>query len=109
MDISKLDVVKYSNEGYRFLINNPKTGKDTDIAITIKGYFADGYREVAGDTVKGTADLMAKFTIGWENVEENGKELPFTVENAARVYANFPVIYGQVLATINNIKNFIKD
>ena len=42
MDISKLDVVTLSNEGYPCVIKNPKTGEATDIVITIKGVYAGG-------------------------------------------------------------------
>lgn len=111
MDIGKLDVVKLSNDGFRCVIKNPKTGDDTDIVITVKGVYADKFRdesELADDAPK-TAAFLAKFTIAWENLEENGKPLTFTVENVERVYRDFPIIRSQVLLAAMNVRNFIKD
>lgn len=111
MDISKLDVVKLSNEGYRCVITHPRTGADTDLAIIIKGVYADKFRdesELADDTEK-TAALLAKFTIGWENLEENGTAIKFSPEAAQRIYAAFPVIRGQVLKAALDVRNFTKD
>lgn len=111
MDISKLDVVKLSNEGFRCVIKNPKTGDDTDIVVTVKGVYADKFRDESeqADDVEKTATFLSKFTVAWENVEENGKPLKFTPENVARVYRDFPIIRGQVLAAAMDVRNFIKD
>lgn len=111
MDISKLDVVKLSNEGFPCIIKNPKTGEDTDIAITIKGIYADKFRdesELADDAEK-TASLLARFTVGWKGLEENGVELAFDEATATRIYAAFPIIRGQVLSAALDVRNFIKD
>ena len=111
MDISKLDVVTLSNEGYQCIIKNPKTGKATDLIITIKGVYADSFREESekADTVEKTADLLAKYTIGWEGLEENGNKVEFSVKEAKRIYKNFPIIRGQVLTASMDVRNFIKD
>lgn len=111
MDISKLDVVKLSNEGYRCIIKNPKTGEDTDIAITIQGVYADGFRNEVeqADDIPKTAAALAKRTVGWSGLEENGSELMFSVATAERIYANYPLIRGQVLSAAMDVRNFIKD
>jgi len=111
MDISKLDVVTLSNEGYLCVIKNPKNGEATDIVITIKGVYADSFREESekADTVEKTADLLAKYTIGWEGLEENGNTVEFSVKEAKRIYKNFPIIRGQVLTAAMDVRNFIKD
>lgn len=111
MDIAKLDIVKLSNEGFPCVIVNPKTDDDTDMVIVIRGIYADNFRDESerADTVEKTVDLLAKFTISWENVEENGKTLKFTPENVKRVYRDFPVIRGQVLSAAMDVRNFIRD
>lgn len=111
MDISKLDAVKLSNEGYQCVIKHPKTGIDTDIIITIKGVYADRFREESeqADTIEKTASMLAKFTVGWEGIEENGVPLLFSEKVAGRIYADFPIIRGQVLSAATDVRNFTKD
>lgn len=111
MDISKLDVVTASNQGFRCIIKNPKTGDDTDIVIVIKGAYADKFRDASdqADTVEKTAEMLAQFTVGWEGLEEHGSILPFSVADAARIYKDFPIIRGQVLNAALDVRNFIKD
>ena len=111
MDISKLDVVKLSNEGYRCVIKNPKTGADTDIIIIIKGVYADNFRDESeqADTIEKTAAMLARYTIGWEGAEENGKPLKFSEKTAERIYLKFPIIRAQVLTAAMDVRNFIKD
>ena len=111
MDISKLDVVKLSNEGCKCVIKNPKTGADTDITVTIKGVYADSFKEDSekADTVEKTAEFLAKFTIGFENIEENGKPVKFSEKEASRIYKDYPVIRGQVMAAAMDVRNFILD
>lgn len=111
MDISKLDVVKLSNDGHPCVIKNPKTNEDTDIVIVIKGVYADKFlsESESADTVEKTAELLARFTVRWENVEEAGAPLEFTHDNVLRIYRDFPIIRGQVLSAAMDVRNFIKD
>lgn len=55
-----------------------------------------------------TAKFLAKYTIGWENVEENGKPLEFSQANAERVYLEYSIIRGQVQKGMMTLSNFIK-
>lgn len=111
MDISKLDVVKLSNEGYRCTIKNPKTGDPTDLVMIIKGMFADGFRDDAerADDPEKNAAFLAKYTIGWERLEENGVCVEFNQKNAEHIYGKYPIIRGQVLAAAMDVRNFIMD
>lgn len=111
MDISKLDVVKLSNEGYKCVIRNPKTGDDTDIEILIKGIYAGTFKDESEKavTTELTASLLAKYTIEWSGLEENGEPLKFSLANAERIYLDYPIIRGQILAAAMNVRNFIKD
>lgn len=111
MDISKLDVVKLSNDGYKCVIKNPKSGKDTDITITIKGVYADKFKEesLKANNADETAEFLAEFTIGFENIEENGKNINFSKEEASRIYRDYPIIRGQVMAAAMDVRNFTLD
>lgn len=111
MDISKLDVVKLSNDGFPCVIVNPKTGEKTDLVITVKGSYSDNFRDECelADTVEKTAAMLAKYTVGWENLTEEGKAVKFSEKEAERVYARYPLIRGQVLTAAMDVRNFIKD
>lgn len=111
MDISKLDLVSLSEEGYRCVIVNPKTGNPTDLAIIVKGSYANGYQDDAdkADTIEKTAALLAKYTLGWENMEEHNVVIEFSVIEATRIYLKYPLIRGQVLKAASDVRNFIKD
>lgn len=111
MDISKLDVVALSEKGYTFKVVNPKTAAVTDIEITVRGSYAEGYRDEAdvADTIPKTAALLAKYTVGWKGLEENGTPVEFSVKEAERIYVKYPLIRGQVHAAISDVRNFIAD
>ena len=111
MDIGKLDIVKLSNEGFPCVIKNPKTGEDSDIVITLKGVFAGTFRDESenANDAETTAALLAKYTISWSGLEENGCPVEFSEANAQRIYRDFPIIRGQVLTAAMDVRNFIKD
>ena len=111
MDLEKLDVVKASNEGFKCIIKNPKTSLPTDIAITIKGAYSGSFLNECekADTDEKTAAVLARFTMGWEGIEENSAPLSFSVDTAERVYKQYPIIRGQVLNAAMDIRNFIRD
>jgi glycerol-3-phosphate dehydrogenase len=110
MDISILDVVAISNEGYRCVIRNPKTDKDTNLVIVIKGVYAEGFQEAsdAADDIPKTCAVLAKYTIGWENLEVDGKSIEFSAKEAERIYSAYPLIRGQVFKAALDVKNFIR-
>lgn len=55
-----------------------------------------------------TAKFLAKYTIGWEGMEENGKEVKFSEAEAERIYREYNLIRNQVQKEMMNISNFIK-
>lgn len=55
-----------------------------------------------------TAKFLAKYTIGWQGMEENGNSLEFSVKEAERIYFEYPIIRGQIQKAMTNIANFIK-
>lgn len=55
-----------------------------------------------------TAKFLAKYTIGWQGMEENGKEVKFSQAEAERIYSEYTLIRGQVQKGMMDISNFIK-
>jgi hypothetical protein len=55
-----------------------------------------------------TAKFLAKYTIGWEGMEENGNPIPFSKEEAQRVYAEYPIILNQIQRAMTDLANFMK-
>lgn len=55
------------------------------------------------------AELFAKMTLGWENIpDDDGKPLPFTFENAVKLYISYKDIRVQAGLFIDTQENFIK-
>lgn len=54
-------------------------------------------------------NLLVAITVGWEGIEENGQPIPFTQENARRIYKQFPFIKEQVDEFAGDRRNFIRN
>lgn len=102
MDISKLDVVKLSNEGVRFNVKD-ELGGDTDIFVTIKGQYCAGYwesKEIA-TTDEEKIKWLADQTMNIEGITDKGKAIAFSNEFAVKVYTvNKPMRLQANLASI---------
>jgi len=55
-----------------------------------------------------TAKFLAKYTKGWKGLIENGKEISFSIDEAERIYKQYPIIRTQVQRGMMDIANFIK-
>lgn len=127
MDISKLDTVTGANKGASMTVYAPD-GEKTDISICLVGADSDIYRKALrkrqdrrlamlqkrGKQKMSSAEieeegiaLLAACTMGWENLEENGKPLACNLENAERLYRDFPDIQRQVDEFIGESANFL--
>ena len=132
IDLSAIDTVKGSNEGFDVRIYHPGTNEDLDITISVLGKDSDlfqkvsraqnkkrmakmqkgGFRnttsipleEIESDGV----DLLASCTTGWAAVVIDSKEIDFSKDNAVMVYERFPWIKEQVDTAIGDRANFIK-
>ena len=132
LDLSKVNLSKISEEGFEFELTFPKTGEGLKAFVIVRGenspvvkaYGRRKYSEfkmreqVAKRKGKEVDDLSLDEledmavegavlrTIGWRGVAENGKEIPFTKEEAARIYKEHPWIREQVMEESQNILNF---
>lgn len=128
-DLNLLDSVAVANQGETLALLHPGTNEELDITITLMGSDSDEYRttikkrfEAAqrqaknkrnqdvdlDDAEQKSQELLAKMTLGWENLEMDGKSVKFSFEAAKDVYARFPWIREQVEKFISDRSNFIK-
>jgi|WetSurMetagenome_2_1015567.scaffolds.fasta_scaffold29245_3 hypothetical protein len=128
MDLKQLDTKTASNEGRECVIKHPDTGLDTDIKINLAGIDSDLFQEMNDDLKREIREKlkrnkefeltpdeerdrdykrMARATLGWSGIQEDGKDLAFSYDNALRVYRDFPIIFRQVLAFVGGEGNFL--
>jgi hypothetical protein len=55
-----------------------------------------------------SARILAKVTVSWENIVEEGKEITCTEENAFRLYMDYSWIREQLDEFVNDRSNFLK-
>lgn len=130
LDLSKNDPSKIADVGYEFNVILPD-GTETDAKITVRGSNSPAVktfsrkvqaelkvREQAAKR-KGKEDDMnmdeaeemlsraaAVRVIGWKGIAEEGKEIPFSKDEAERILLKYPFIREQVLEESNSILNF---
>jgi hypothetical protein len=131
VDLSSIDTVKGSNDGFDVQIYHPGTNEDLGSTIKVLGKDSDKFIKVSrGQNKKRMAKmtkggfrataipveeieqdslmLLAACTVGWVGVVVDGKALDFNEDNAVMVYERFPWIREQVDAAMGDRANFIK-
>jgi len=132
IDLTTIDTVKGSNEGFDVKIFHPGTLVDLDIVISVLGKDSDEFQKISRAQSKRRLtkvskggfrtntpvsveeieqdgiELLAACTTGWKGIVIEGKEIPFSKENAVDLYARFPWIKEQVDTAIGDRANFIK-
>jgi hypothetical protein len=131
MDLSTLDTKDTANEGAAMELRGPNgaplfKADGTPITITLLGKDSDTYvadvnananrflkqRGNAVITAEGSkADaikLLSKCTVGWDGITVDGAELPWSRENAVKLYNRFAWIKEQVDEFIADRANFTK-
>ena len=82
--------------------------KDTDIEITVVSMNSNRAQKIFLANKEENTDATPLLTIGWKNITRNGKEIVFSVEEARKLYAYYPLIGNQVAEFILNEQNFLK-
>lgn len=118
MDLKKLDSVAACERGMDIIIKDAE-GNETDILVKVVGVDSKVFKlengklqvklkqaerkgkeldpeEVESDYCR----VIAKCTLGWENLSENGKDVPFSEDKAAEIYESYPLIKAQVFAAL---------
>lgn len=133
MDLSVLDTRKAAEEGAKLQLRHPVddtplTGdKGEPITITVIGTDSQTFKRAMHAqadrrinkpnsrrvmTMQSVEDdsinLLVAATIDWEGIVVDGKELPFSNENAHALYERFPWIREQVNIFVGDRANFLK-
>lgn len=82
--------------------------KDTDIEITVVSMNSNRAQKIFLANKEENTDVTPLLTIGWKNITRNGKEIVFSVEEARKLYEEYPLIGNQVAEFILNEQNFLK-
>ena len=116
MDISDLKTRPLHDEGAEMRVKGPN-GKLTDFYITLVGCDSEAWEKIVRDAQKAalkTGDgvdskqLLAKATLGWRGLKENGKDVVFTTKKVYELYTQAPYIYEQADLFVANRGNFLK-
>jgi hypothetical protein len=131
-DLAKHNYTEIAEAGYEFELKLPGTGEGTGVFITVRGdqsktvkafgrkkYSEFKLREqqakrrgkdVEDMTLEEAEELSVESAIvrviGWKNITENGKEVPFTKENAERIFKEYSWIKDQVMEESGQLLNF---
>lgn len=134
-DLSKLNTTAKSNDGAWLPLRDPGTFQvllddlGEPVQIQLAGVDSDAYRKAQrrvtnmrlnsrrGMAPKLTAeemeaealDILARCTMAWTGIVENGKVLECNYENARKLYSTYPWIKDQVDAFVNDRANFLQD
>lgn len=130
MDLNKLTTAEKAETGSRMEIVNPATGVPIGAFITLTGTDSKTYQvaqhKIANKRMKRanrgngmrfmptseeveveSIELLARCTLGWENIEWEGNELSFNYENAKMIYTELLWLREQCVAFIEDRPNFL--
>jgi hypothetical protein len=131
-DLAKHNYTEIAEAGFEFELKLPGTGEGTGVFITVRGdqsktvkafgrkkYSEFKLREqqakrrgkdVDDMTLEEAEELSIESAIvrviSWKNITENGKEVPFTKENAERIFKEYSWIKDQVVEEAGQLLNF---
>ncbi len=131
-DLAKHNYAEIAESGFKFELKLPGTGEGTGVFITVRGdqsktvkaYGRKKYnefklreqqakrrgKEVDDLTLEEAEELTIESAvirvIDWENITENGKPVPFTKENAERIFKEYTWIKDQVMEEAGQLLNF---
>jgi hypothetical protein len=131
-DLAKHNYTEIAEVGYKFELKLPGTGEGTGVFITVRGdqsktvkafarkkYSEFKLREqqakrrgkdVEDMTLEEAEELGIESAvvrvISWENITEGVKEIPFTKENAERIFKEYSWIKEAVMEEAGQLLNF---
>jgi len=130
MDLNALSTTEKAGSGFKMEIVNPATGVPTDASITIVGIDSKVYQEaqhrIANKRMKRmnnrgslkfnltseeveieSIELLARCTLGWDNIDWEGSPLKFSLENAKMIYSELLWLREQCVAAMEDRSNFL--
>lgn len=131
-DLNQHNYTEIAEAGYEFELKLPGTGEPTGVLITVRGdqsktvkaFARKKYaefklreqqakrrgKEVEDMTLEEAEELSIESAvvrvIGWKNLTENGKDVPFTKENAERIFKDFSWVKEQIMEESGQLLNF---
>ncbi len=118
MNINDFDLKAKAERGLTVTLMHPiEKGVELDAKVSIVGIDSKAYRQATAkmkrldnatdeQKAKAGAKLLASITTGWEGIEEDGKELVFSFDNAVSLYLKYDWIADQILAKAYDRKAF---
>ena len=123
-DLATLDTSKVAEEGAELLVSHPTTGEDLGIKITLIGTDSKTFRDISKSRATASlkkksreidldqnesdaVELLAKCTKGWSGITENGKDIPFTHDNAVQLYTKYLWLREQIDRFMADRSNFL--
>ena len=123
-DLTKLDLTTASNKGTVVTLKHPVSGDELPISIKVVGtdstVFQAAIREQARKNMKSknkepdfdeirllSAELLAKCTLSWEGVSEEGVDIEFSQKAATSLYLKYDWIKTQIDQAIGERANFL--
>jgi len=119
-DLATLDTAKVAEEGAELRVAHPTTGEDLGIQITLIGTDSKTFRDISTASLKKksreidldqneaeSVELLAKCTKGWSGITESGKEVPFSYENAVKLYTKYLWLREQIDRFMADRSNFL--
>jgi len=121
MDLKNIDTIAAAEKGFTHTFILPN-GSDSDLKVTVLGAGSRAYKQAMAKIEaykqqcykrnKTPEDevleemhikMLASCTKSWEGVEEDGKEVKFSADEAIRVYTAYPLLSNQVIEAIHNV------
>ena len=132
MDLTTLSTVEKAEAGFKMEIVNPATGVPVGATITLAGIdskiYQDAQHKISNKRMKRmnsrggvkfaltseevefeSIELLARCTLGWENVDWEGSPLPFNFENAKMIYTVLLWLREQCVVAMEDRANFLQD
>lgn len=132
MDLTTLSTVEKAEAGFKMEIVNPATGVPVGATITLVGIdskiYQDAQHKISNKRMKRmnsrggvkfaltseevefeSIELLARCTLGWENVDWEGSPLPFNFENAKMIYTELLWLREQCVVAMEDRANFLQD
>jgi hypothetical protein len=134
MDLAQFDTQSVATEGAWVEIYTPR-GEKADMRIKVAGEDSELYQResarmqvilqnrmaeknkanirtafVEGDVTAQRTELikmLARITLDWEDVEENGVRIAFSESDAIRLYTKYPFLADQVVSFARDRTNFL--
>ena len=123
-DLATLDTAKVAEEGAELRVAHPTTGEDLGITITLIGTDSKTFRDISkiratmalkkktreidlDQNEQDSIELLARCTKGWSGITENGKDIPFSYENAVKIYTKYLWLREQIDRFMADRSNFL--